>query len=120
MSLQCDIGDMSVEFFGKLLDEFCEMLVGYRQLYCLRDVRPIKKIHDEFRAPKSSTAEERQLDTEESMKRMLTPRLKEERRISGMDSTELQLSPALKTMRQMLPDTASRSKVAKIFTDVDE
>ncbi|MDR3736777.1 MAG: hypothetical protein P4L10_14740 [Acidobacteriaceae bacterium] len=111
--MQFEVGDISVEFFGKLLEEFCEMLVGYRELYCLRDVRPLKKIHEEFRAPKAAIAPREEGDA--SVKRMMRP----------TESGELQrastLSPKLlQDMEGLMLSSPGKPRVAKIFTHIDE
>eukprot|EP00831_Metopus_contortus_P080631 TRINITY_DN8287_c0_g1_i2.p2 TRINITY_DN8287_c0_g1~~TRINITY_DN8287_c0_g1_i2.p2 ORF type:complete len:152 (-),score=43.65 TRINITY_DN8287_c0_g1_i2:43-498(-) len=45
-SLLVEIGDVNVEFFDKIMEELCKLLVGYRELYCLRDVKPIEKLKE--------------------------------------------------------------------------
>ena len=123
-SVQLDIGDITVEFFGKLIEEFCELLVGFRELYCMRDIRPIKKIKEEFKPP---TVEEADMEVakEESIKRVMSPDAVESENIgveSPKESGKMVISnqSAVNNMRKSVSSLSpAKAKVAPIFTKID-
>ena len=45
------MGDATLEFFEKLLELFGEFILEYRQIFWLRDIRPVKQIQEEFTFP---------------------------------------------------------------------
>ena len=51
------MGDLVIEFFPKLLDFWSELIADYREIPWLRDIRPIKKIKEEFKVPTNAEKE---------------------------------------------------------------
>jgi len=122
-SLQFDLGDIAIEFFGKLIEEICELLVGYRELYCMRDIRPIKKIKEEFKRPKPIELDIEQ-QKEESIQRLMTPRINKtdfdsEQIDENLDEAIIPNISLINKIKIAGPQSPNKAKVAPIFTKID-